>query len=352
MSPVYFVIPGDLSLPTGGYAYDRRVLSLALQAELDLRYLKIPGSFPAPPPADLAETAAVITATPEGATLLIDGLALGAMPPDYVRAFKRRVAALVHHPLGYESGLPPARAAELIANEKAVLALCDAVIVTSHDTARIIERDFSVPHEKITVAEPGNDVERRAAGSGDAAPHLVAVGSVSPRKGYDILIAALAALKDLPWRLTIAGAVDRGGETFSHLQTQVLDQGLSQRIVFTGPLDEPDIAALYHHADLFVMASLYEGYGMALTEALSRGLPLVTTLSGAAAKQAPDAAAIKVPVNDVSALSQALSRVIADKALRIRMGEAAWAAALRLPRWDETVQNIAAALRDVAVKGA
>lgn len=345
MAPVYFLIPGDLSLPTGGYAYDRRVLALGGQAQLDLRYMKIAGSFPLPSADDLAETAALVAGTPDHSILLIDGLALGAMAPDFVRGLNRKIAALVHHPLGLESGLAAERAAFLLVNEKAVLGVCDAVIVTSHETARILHDDFSVLPEIITVAEPGNDVVPRATGSGGQVPHIIAVGSVSPRKGYDVLIAASAELAHLPWQLTIAGAVDRGGETFAQLQRQARDCGLTSRITFTGPLSDDAIAALYQHADLFVMTSHYEGYGMALTEARAHGLPIVTTLSGAAAIQAPDAGAIKVPVNDPGALKIAIARVIGDPELRQRMADAAWAVAQSLPRWDQTVAAIAAALK-------
>ena len=350
--PVHFLIPGDLALPTGGYAYDRRILSLAAQAQVDLRYLKIPGSFPSPMPDDLAETARLVAQTGGKDILLIDGLALGAMPPDFVRALNRTIVALVHHPLGLESGLDSARADFLIANEKAVLAHCAGVIVTSHDTARILRDDFAVPAGKITVAEPGTDVAPRARGSGNDAITLLAVGSVSPRKGYDVLIDALAPLRALPWTLIIAGAVDRGGETFAQLQRQVGRRRLGRRVTFAGPLSDAALAKLYHVTDLFVMASRYEGFGMVLTEALARGLPIVTTLSGAAATQLPGAAALKVPVDDGDGLKVALARAINDADLRAEMGNAAWAAAQNLPRWDETMRIIAEALQGVAGTGA
>ncbi|MGL4323695.1 MAG: glycosyltransferase family 4 protein [Beijerinckiaceae bacterium] len=348
MAPVYFVIPGDLSLPTGGYAYDRRVLALAGEAQLDLRYLPIPGSFPSPTEPDLNETARLISQTPEDAILLIDGLALGAKPPEFVRAFKRRVVALVHHPLGFECGLPAQRAAALNANEKAVLALCESVIVTSHDTARILADDFAVPREKIAVAEPGNERCPRAQGSGNAAPTIVAVGAISPRKGYDVLIDALGALKNFPWQLIVAGATDRDQDIYRALCKRVGERNLGGHVTFAGSLSDAALAQLYHVTDIFVMASHYEGYGMALTEALAHGLPIVTTLSGAAAVQAPDDAALKVPVNDPEALKIALARVMGDRELRQRMGDAAWAAAQHLPRWSDTVATIAKTLHRVA----
>ncbi|MGL5734624.1 MAG: glycosyltransferase family 4 protein [Beijerinckiaceae bacterium] len=348
MAPVHFVIPGDLSLPTGGYAYDRRVLALAAQAQLDLQYLKIPGSFPSPAAEDLQETARLIGLTAADDVLLIDGLALGAMPPEFVRALNRTIVALVHHPLGLESGLPPERAAFLIANEKAVLALCAAVIVTSHDTARILADDFAVPSEKITVAEPGNDRCPRASGSGNAAPTIVAVGAVSPRKGYDVLIDALAPLRaQAAWELIIAGATDRDPDTYAALKRRIGRRRLGARVTFAGSLSDAALAQLFHVTDMFVMASRYEGYGMALTEALAHGLPIVTTLSGAAAMQAPDAAALKVPVNDPVALKVALAHLIGDRDLRQRMADAAWAAAQSLPRWEDTVARIAETLHAV-----
>lgn len=347
MRPVIFAIPGDLSLPTGGYAYDRRILTGAAEHGLEMRHLALPGSFPQPTPEHLAETARLIAEAPANSVLFIDGLAYGAMPPGLIRAFARPIVALVHHPLGLETGVDAERARELIANEADALALADHVIVTSALTARTLANDFATPSSKITVAEPGVETAPRARGSKTAEVQIVSVGSVTPRKGYDLLVDALATLSDRRWRLKIAGAVDRAPETVAALQSQISARGLSDRIELLGAISDDDVSTLYDRADLFVLASHYEGYGMALAEAMTRGLPIIATTGGAAAETAPEGAAIKIPPGDGGALAAALSRALDDEHLRRRLAEKAWDAGQSLPRWSDTVARIANVLKNV-----
>jgi glycosyltransferase involved in cell wall biosynthesis len=198
-----------------------------------------------------------------------------------------------------------------------------------------------VPAGKITVAVPGVEQAQRAAETPFGQPlKLLAVGAVSARKGYDLLIDALAPIAGLPWVLTIAGAVlDMHAK--AALDVQIIRLNLAGRIRFTGALDDKGLDELYRASDLFVMASHYEGYGMVLTEALARGLPIVTTRCGPAVDHLPDAAAQKVPVGDVGELIGAIAYLMGDSSARMRHADAAWAAAAHLPRWDDTARIIA-----------
>jgi len=348
VSEIAFAIPGDIDLPTGGYAYDRRLLAEWRASGVAARHLPLPGSFPAPTPEDLAETGRSILSQPFDAALLIDGLAYGAFPESIAAGLAGRVVALVHHPLAYETGLTVDRASALRASETAALRYASAVIVTSPATKRLLISDYGVPEDRITVAVPGVDRAERAAGSppGNGLA-LLAVGSIVPRKGYDVLVAALAGLADLPWRLTLVGAEDRAPETTEALRQQIAEAGLGDRITLTGAVDDAALARAYAAADLFVMPSLFEGYGMVLTEALARGLPLICTTGGAAAETAPDAAAIKVEPGDVAGMAAALRQVIDDGARRAHMADAAWAAASTLPAWAETAAIVARICRKV-----
>ena len=348
MSEIAFAIPGDLDLPTGGYGYDRRLLAEWRASGVAARHLALPGSFPAPTPEDLAETGRLILSQPYDSALLIDGLAYGAFPESIAAGLAGRVVALVHHPLAYETGLSAERTAALRASETAALRYASAVIATSPATKRLLIRDYAVPESRITVAEPGVDAAERAAGSPSGAPlSLLAVGSVVPRKGYDVLVAALAGLVDLDWRLTIVGATDRAPQTAEALCRQIVEAGLGDRIALAGAVDDAALARAYAAADLFVMPSLFEGYGMVLTEALARGLPIICTTGGAAAETAPDDAAIKVTPGEVAELSAALRLAIDDGARRAHMADAAWAAASGLPRWTETAAIVARICRKV-----
>ena len=138
MVEVAFAIPGDLATPTGGYAYDRRILELLPTYGVTVHAVALPASFPNPTDADLAQTERLLRGTPEGSVLLIDGLAYGAMPVGLIRRLDRRIVALVHHPLGLEPGLGPERELELLESEIAALAEARWVITTSGATARLL----------------------------------------------------------------------------------------------------------------------------------------------------------------------------------------------------------------------
>ncbi|WP_342360478.1 glycosyltransferase family 4 protein [Terrarubrum flagellatum] len=345
MPQAFFVIPGDLSSPTGGYAYDRRVLALAEKYEIDLRHLPLSGAWPAPTAEDIAAAAAAIAATPGDSILLIDGLAYGAMPTDLIRGFHRPVVALVHHPLGLEAGLNPARAQKFLQTEKEALALAESIIVTSAITGKTLIDDFGVSSEKIIIAEPGVDEAPRAHGSGGM--HILAVGSVIPRKAYDVLIDAMARIADRDWTLSIVGGLNYAPETVAQVREMISDHALDGRVKLLGALSADQLASAYDGADLFVMSSLYEGYGMVATEALARGLPVVSTTGGALADTVPFECGLKVPPGDAIAFSDAVARMIDDHALRQRCADAAWAHAATLPRWSDTAAAIASVLYEV-----
>jgi glycosyltransferase involved in cell wall biosynthesis len=348
MSAVAFAIPGDIGLPTGGYMYDRRVLALLPQMGAAVRHLQLPGSFPDPGAADLEETARLLAAVAPGDVVIVDGLAYGAMPAEVIARVRAPIVALVHHPLCLEAGLTEARQDALHALEKAALALARRVIVTSRITARTLVADFAVPDDKITVAEPGTDPAPRAAESAAGPMQLLSVGAIVPRKAYDILVRALASLKDRDWRLTIAGPTDRSPQALAAVRAAISEADIADRITLVGPVNQERLADLYASADAFLMASLYEGYGMVLAEAMARGLPIVCTTGGAAAETVPEGAAIKVPPGDEPAFTLAVQRVLHDTGLRRRMADASWTAGQKLPRWENTAGIIAGVIKEVA----
>lgn len=343
-----FAIPGDIDLPTGGYMYARRVLALLPQMGVAATRIELPGSFPDPSDADLAETGRRLAAATAAAVVIIDGLAYGALPAEVIGRVRQPIVALVHHPLCLEAGVSEARQHVLRALETAALALARRVVVSSRATARTLAADFAVPAGRITVAEPGTDAAPRAHGSGGRTAQLLAVGSVIPRKAYDVLVRSLAPLEDRDWQLSIAGATDRSPQALAALHAAVHEAALQDRIAIVGPVGRERLGELYASADAFVMSSLYEGYGMVLAEAMARGLPIVCTTGGAAAETAPDAAAIKVPPGDAPALSGAICRLLDDAALRRRLADASWAAGQMLPRWEDTAGTIAGVIRDLA----
>ena len=353
-----FVIPGDIDLPTGGYGYDRRVLALLPASGVAIRHVVLPGGYPSPSPADLAASERVLAALPPDMPLLIDGLAYGAIPAEIVARIRQPIVALCHHPLALEAGLSAVQQAHFRKTETAALAFARHVVATSAMTKAILAKDFGVPAERITVAEPGTDPGQRAVGSGTAVSKIVgsraggpiqllAVGSIVPRKGYDVLVRALTGLTHLEWRLTIAGSDDRSPETTRAVKAAISEAGLGARISLIGAVGAAELEKLYAGADLFLMPSLFEGYGMVLAEAMARGLAVVCTTGGAAAETVPDAAALKVAPGDPIAFGAAVARMLEDADLRGRMADAAWAAGQQLPRWTDTARIIAEVLTQV-----
>jgi glycosyltransferase involved in cell wall biosynthesis len=342
-----FAIPGDLGLPTGGYRYDREVLARLPAHGVAASFLPLPGSFPFPPEDDLAETRERLGLLGRDTVALIDGLAFGAFDAATLAALPARTVALVHHPLAHETGLSPETADTLRASERAALARARAVVATSRPTADLLAAEYGVPADRLTVAEPGVEPAPRAGGSGEPEPAILAVGAISARKGYGVLVNALAAIADAPWRMTIVGATDRNPDEARRLEALIAARGLSRRIALAGAVSEAELDRAYEGADLFVVPSLFEGYGMVVTEAIARGLPIVSTTGGALASVVPDDAALKVPPGDAGALAGALGIMLGDPRLRRAKAEAAWAMAGALPRWDDTAASVAAVIREV-----
>jgi len=332
-----FAIPGDLGSPTGGYAYARRVMEEWAKRGIGCEVVPLSGAFPAPDAAALEAAGAALADAPR--PLLVDGLAYGAFPADL--AARAGAVVLLHHPLCDETGLSDARRERAFAIERDALAHARHIVVTSPLTARDLIGRFGVEATRITVAEPGLDRADPAPLAGDP-PQLMAVGSLTPRKGYRYLIEALATCADLPWTCAIYGAQDMDPDEASRISEAVDNAGLNERIALHGPVSAAELSDAYRNADAFVAPSLHEGYGMAVTEAMAHGLPVIATRAGALPETAP--VARLVPPADADALAQALRAVLADAALRRRMGGESHALARSRPGWDETARRIAEAM--------
>ena len=346
------VIPGDLETRTGGYGYDRRIIAGLRERGWSVDVLSLDDSFPFPTPAARNHATRVLAAIPDGATVLVDGLALGALPDEVARERERlRIIALVHHPLAAETGLDPGVAAALEDSERRALAAVRFVVVTSHGTAAALAH-YAVALERIAVVEPGTDRAPLARGSGRPSTlslvplalspepfevALLCVASLTPRKGHEVLFRALASIPDRRWRLTCAGSLDRDRATVERLRAQLSAAGLADRVDLVGDLDAAALAIQYDRADLFVLPTLYEGYGMAVAEALARGVPVVSTSTGSIAELVTDEAGIIVAPGDLAAFTAALEHVVGDAALRERLAEGARRVRGRLPTWDDAV---------------
>jgi glycosyltransferase involved in cell wall biosynthesis len=342
------LVPGRLGTLTGGYGYDRRIVAGLSARGWAVAVHELHDSFPFPTPQALAHAGRVLSTIDDGTILLADGLAFGAMPGEAEQeAARLRIVALVHHPLAAETGISAAASAALEASERRALATARRVVVTSRGTAAALER-YGVGEDRIGVVEPGTDPAPLAAGSGEGVLHLLCVAALAPRKGHELLFHALASIPHRRWRLTCVGSLERHPAMAETLRTLALRLNLDGQIVFAGEATAATLPAFYASADVFVLPTLYEGYGMAVAEALARGLPVVSTKTGAIPELVGGTAGIVVAPGDVQALADALSSVL-DDASGVRLRLAAGARQVRgtLPTWDDAVSRMDAVLSRV-----
>jgi glycosyltransferase involved in cell wall biosynthesis len=359
------VVPGRLSTCSGGYEYDRRIVAGLRGRGWAVDVEELGGSFPVPSQETRARVSRVLAAIPTGALVLVDGLALGALPLEAAReAGRLRLVALVHHPLAEETGLDTYTANQLAESERRALSVVHSVVVTSQATAANLA-NYDVHPERIAVVEPGTDPAPLARGSDGRRVHFVCVAAIIPRKGHEVLMRALAIVPERNWRLTCVGDVERDPAGVDRLRAHVRADGLADRVVFAGEGDRHAVAAYYDEADLLVMPSLHEGYGMAVAEALARGLPVVGTNTGAIPELLNGmlkidgelfrddrlvelSAGLLVQPDDADSLAAALSLVLRDVPLRERLTQGARRVRDMLPTWEEASEKMAQALMRAA----
>ncbi|WP_114375103.1 glycosyltransferase family 4 protein [Elioraea thermophila] len=341
---VALIVPGPIDTVSGGYGYDRRILRGLAEIGHRVRAVELAGRHPLPD--ETAEAAAWQAIADLGAEeiAVIDGLCLPSFGAAAEAIAARTTVGLIHHPTPLEKGLSEAEAALLREKEARLLPLLSRVIATSRATADRLG-EMGIARERIGIVEPGTDPAPRAEGSGSDACAILSIGACVPRKGHDLLLRALARLFDLDWHLTIVGSLTRDPVHARGLAALAEELAIAQRVTFAGEIDESSLEALWRRTDVFALATWFEGYGMAVAEALARGIPCAITAGGAVADLVPPEAGVVVPAGDWQALSRAMRRLIFDTELRRRMSDAAYATGQRLPRWEDQARRFADELR-------
>jgi glycosyltransferase involved in cell wall biosynthesis len=340
---VSFAVPGDLGIPTGGYTYDRRIIAELPALGWRTEVVNLGDGFPYPTADTRAAACARLSGLAHGRPIVVDGLAFGVLP-DAAEALcaSHRLVALVHHPLALESGLSATELASLRAAERSALGRARHVVATSAMVARLLIEDYGVPSVGVSVVHPGTDRISIRPRNREGPIKLLAVGSLIPRKGYDVLVAALAQLTHLSWRLVVAGDCGRSPQTFRQVRADIARFGLADRITLLGTVGADELTPLYESADLFVLPSRFEGYGMAYTEAIAHGVPVVGTTAGAIPETVPAGAGVLVPPDNVEALAAALQQLIANADAREHL--TAGARAATFPSWREQAASFARVL--------
>jgi glycosyltransferase involved in cell wall biosynthesis len=349
---VHFVMPGgvdDPTAPSGGNAYDRRVCLDLPGFGWQVERHAVAGSWPRPGAPARTELARTLRDLPDDTVVLIDGLVACGVPEIVVPEAERlRLAVLVHLPLGDETGLEPGLALELDAKEREVLRAVPAVIATSDWAVRRLVSHHGLAPERVHVATPGADIAPLAPGT-DGLSRLLCVAAVTPRKGQHRLIEALAGAQDLPWSCVCVGGITQDPEYVAHLRMLIKKYGLQDRLHLAGPQAGAELDASYAAADLMVLASYAETYGMAVTEALARGIPVLATDVGGlpeALGRAPDGGVpgILVPPEDPAALAAELRGWFGEADVRRRLKAAARGRRAALDGWATTARSLAGVL--------
>ena len=352
---LHLLAPGSLEQRTGGYIYDARIVAGLRRRGWRVAVHALDGRYPEGDAVARASLRTTLAGLPDGARVVIDGLALGGLPePVRVAAGRLRIVALAHLLLADETGLDDGQRAHYAATERAALGACAGVIATSEHTAGRV-RALGVDGAAVRVVTPGTDPASPARGPGPGAPpKIFCAATVTPRKGQDVLVRALERVADLPWSCVCAGSLTRAPAFARAVLQHVERAGLAPRITFPGECGAAEMDSLYDASSLFVLPSHFEGYGMVLTEALARGLPVVSTTGGAIPHTVPPATGVLVPPGDAAALAAALRALLpsghdaaeADPA-RLRRAELTAAArryAAGLPDWPATASAFGAAV--------
>jgi glycosyltransferase involved in cell wall biosynthesis len=327
-----------------GYTYDRRIVAGLRAAGHQVDVIELAGAHPVTDETARNAACAAWDALPEASRIVIDGLAVPAFAGMEDTLAARGAVALIHHPTARETGFSEEVHERLRAIEQRLLPRFARVIVTSESTRAQLASEFGVAPERITVVMPGTDDVPRSRGSGGPTCRILSIGALVPRKGHDELLRALARLFDLDWHLTIVGSPTRNPAHAHGLAALAEELGIARQVEFAGELADAALEVLWQRTDLFALASHWEGYGMAMAEALKRGVPVAVTAVGIAPTLVTPEVGVLVQPGDRDTLSKSLRRLIFSAELRHDMAEAAWQVGQRLPSWHDQSRAFAAAL--------
>lgn len=320
---VHAVLPGDVdTVPSGGNVYDRRVLAGLAALGVEVVGHRLPGPWPDGAASAVAEA---LGGVPDGAAVLLDGLVACGVPEALAAHAERlRLVVLVHLPLADEVGIAPASARDRDCRERAALHHAAAVVTTSRWTADRVLARHGLDPDRVSVAAPGVDPAPVAPGSAvtGVPPRLLCLGALTPTKGQDLLVEALSRIADRPWTAVLAGPRDRDPGFVVRLRTAIARHGLAGRVGLPGAVQDAALDAVWAATDLLVLPSRAETFGMVVTEALARGIPVVAShVGGVAEAVGPGGGPLGgpgtwVPSENVGALAAVLRRWLEDPVLR------------------------------------
>lgn len=346
VAPAAVVDPAE---PSGGSTYDRRLCEELARLGRDVRLHLVGARRPVAEDVDAGRLATTLASCRLGASVVVDGLvATGAPQPVLDHAGRLRLVLLQHSP-------PVAGPADPGYDREAAVMTAAAAVVTPSDWCRArVLAVHALDPRRVSTATPGADraSPRRRAAPGDGGELLV-VGAVTPGKGQDLVLAALVAAATRDCRVRCVGPLTRDPAFVARLRSGAARAGLGPRFVLAGPLSAPALAAAYDGADLLVVASRAETYGLVVTEALARGLPVLATDVGGVPEalgtdRAGRPAGALVPADDEAALAAALARWCGDPPWRDELRRRALVRRSTLRSWRSTAERVAGVLAEAS----
>ncbi len=346
---VAFITVGDTGRKTGGYLYDGRVISGLRQRGLVIEEVVAGGASPD----EQRKASPRLGSTFDPSrfdTIVVDALARIAVAPhlDRWQTF-RPVVALVHElPSVAGGGSGPETVARERDHEEPLLRMNRLVAVSDHGRNVLLDRGVSPG--RIHVVPPGFD--RVPVGDGTPARRegpvrALCVAQWIPRKGILTLVEAWTLHERRGAVLELIGETNADPDYTARVRAAI-DAAPRASIVESGCVDEASLGASYAKADLFVLPSRYEGYGIVYAEALAFGLPIIACDAGPVPELVGREAGVLIRPNDRDDLSSALDLLLRDSELRTKMSDAANRRASHLPCWEDTVAGFEDVLRTVA----
>jgi glycosyltransferase involved in cell wall biosynthesis len=346
---VHVVVPcgfDDPGQPSGGNIYDRRVCTGLAEAGWEVLVATVAGPWPVTDSGARADLARIVSAIPDGDIALIDGLIASPAAAQLLpHAGRIPMTVLLHMPLA--TALDKNHDFGALRSELLVLRAATGVVVTSEWTRQQVLTRYDIPACRVHIAKPG--VDRVAAQARPVRGQLLCVGTLGRHKGQDLLVEALAELSDLDWHCELAGPLDRDQGFVDQLRSRIAGLGYGHRIRLTGVLTGAALSHAYSTADLLVAPSRSETYGMAVTEALAHGLPVMAAAVGGLPEALGSCAdgtrpGQLVPAGDPGALAAAIRSWRGDEQYRYLLRAAARKRLSSFGGWEQTTQEIANAL--------
>ncbi|TLM74961.1 glycosyltransferase family 4 protein [Pseudarthrobacter sp. NamB4] len=359
MPRIRLLVPGNIHHHSGGNAYNARLVQGLKALGTDVEVLAVEGSWPYASASARRQLGSLLgawetAAGPEPALNLVDGLIAMGAPDELEFAAKagRKTWVLVHMPAPAHHDF-----------EARSLRAATGVVCTSTWASKVLEERHGL--YGFHVALPGTDPAPPAKGS--VPPHIIVVAALLPNKDQLLTVSAFAGLRDLEWTASFVGSDQADEEYAAKVRAAVRDQGLDDRMRLTGELTGEALESEWNRANLSLLVSRAEAFGMVVTESLARGIPVIVRDGTGAVealrlgcskqndskeydlKEDDDGrrlpgAKVTLPADDDPAnpalLAEVVRRWLTDEGTRAAWRARAEEARGRLPGWDQTAAGV------------